>query len=496
MGKLNNQLYFEGPKPLDSKGYTTLTMAQYSQVIPNPYVGLKVYSAADDKEYKITALTEDGLHVASYEEVNTGGQFAAQISVINDHILRLDAGVNSADLNANTAVTKAEAAASAVEQLTGLEGSNFLGIFATMPSTNDLLDGEGMTTGWCLVGDDLANLKAYKLSRPNTSVTKDPEQIGDKTYDFTDYSGIKNEHISMQNRIEDVESRGITNTTVNLIIDILRHVVYDSDVSDKISLLETYLKQLVTNIVYYSVTISGEGASLSNSEQIRANKPYLGNVIVSNDKQIESIIVTMGGIDITEDVLNGDEINIPSVTGNISISVITKEKPFEPAVTGYTDFVKGNTASYTDFSGNIGKQNTLVFFAKEFGTSARFKHSKEDSSYYIDFLVGPNSRVTVQDVYKQSTSYIAIELESDEKIIGFSVGGTQTNVSCYIITNKRSIKLGNWATTWFTSNSVPVTGIISTSGLVGTSEFYAISYPKILTEDNITTLRTQFIDKL
>lgn len=181
MGKLNNQLYFEGPKPLDSKGYTTLPMAQYSQVIPNPYVGLKVYSAADDKEYKITALTEDGLHVAEYEEeINWSGV----IYTMQEKQDELQGAASAAYQNASEAKAK-------VEQLVGLEGSNFLGIFTSMPVTSELLDGMDKTTGWCLVGDDLANLKAYKLSRPNASVIKDPEQIGG-TYDFTDYSGVKN----------------------------------------------------------------------------------------------------------------------------------------------------------------------------------------------------------------------------------------------------------------------------------------------------------------
>ena len=74
----------------------------------------------------------------------------------------------------------------------------------------------------------------------------------------------------------------------------------------------------------YSVSINMENAQSTNtSKVIGAKEAYKTKITANEGYEIESIVVTMGGADITESVCVGSEINIPSVTGDIVINVIT-----------------------------------------------------------------------------------------------------------------------------------------------------------------------------
>lgn len=81
-------------------------------------------------------------------------------------------------------------------------------------------------------------------------------------------------------------------------------------------------------ISYYSVVTSLTGATVeSSATTIKEGDSYTGTVKVADGYKLESVVVTMGGIDVTaERYLNGT-ISIPEVTGTISITVVAKAPP-------------------------------------------------------------------------------------------------------------------------------------------------------------------------
>lgn len=81
----------------------------------------------------------------------------------------------------------------------------------------------------------------------------------------------------------------------------------------------------------YTVTLSGMGASLSPTEDVAPNRPYTGYLTANTGYEIRSVVVTMGGTDITATAYNNGTITIAAVTGNI---VVTAETAYSYDETG------------------------------------------------------------------------------------------------------------------------------------------------------------------
>lgn len=75
-------------------------------------------------------------------------------------------------------------------------------------------------------------------------------------------------------------------------------------------------------IKYYGITKSLSNVTLSNDiTSIEEGQSYSTNITVDSGCELKSIVVTMNGIDITDDVYSSGVITISKVTGNISITV-------------------------------------------------------------------------------------------------------------------------------------------------------------------------------
>lgn len=81
----------------------------------------------------------------------------------------------------------------------------------------------------------------------------------------------------------------------------------------------------------YTVTLSGMGVTLSPAEDVAPNRPYTGYITADTGYEIRSVVVTMGGTDITATAYSNGTITIASVTGNI---VVTAETAYSYDETG------------------------------------------------------------------------------------------------------------------------------------------------------------------
>ena len=81
----------------------------------------------------------------------------------------------------------------------------------------------------------------------------------------------------------------------------------------------------------YTITNTLSNCTNSNTEiSVNENSSYMGNIITNLGYELDSVTVTMGGNNITKNVYSSNTcrkgiINIPSVTGNIIITITTKQ---------------------------------------------------------------------------------------------------------------------------------------------------------------------------
>lgn len=75
----------------------------------------------------------------------------------------------------------------------------------------------------------------------------------------------------------------------------------------------------------YTITNNLTNCTNSNSAtSVEENTSYTANISANSGYKLKTVTVTMGSVDITSTVYNNGNINIPNVTGNIVITVITE----------------------------------------------------------------------------------------------------------------------------------------------------------------------------
>jgi hypothetical protein len=165
---------------------------------------------------------------------------------------------------------------------------------------------------------------------------------------------------------------GMSATASALLITILRNAVYSTDQSANITALENALasgggeepdipdvpdEPDVPVVNTYTITAELVNVTSSNfATSVNENASYTATLTAYDGYNLDSVVVLMGGVDVTADVYADGVISIPSVTGNVEIiaSAVVIEDPSAELVTdgllAYFDF---RTATYNN-SGSGG----------------------------------------------------------------------------------------------------------------------------------------------
>ena len=167
----------------------------------------------------------------------------------------------------------------------------------------------------------------------------------------------------------------------------------------------------------------------NNNESVLSNSSYSAIITANNGYTNLSITVTMGEIDITSNVVRGNIINIPSVTGNISI-----------------------TARATQSSTEVVIDESLEILT---------------SFNYINMTEG-GYKVLYVKLSKQPTSNVVVNISSSSSNLSLSK-------SSLIFTN----------TNWYTSQSV---NVISSSDTNTIDEMYQLTLSSSGLSDKIVTI--------
>ena len=87
----------------------------------------------------------------------------------------------------------------------------------------------------------------------------------------------------------------------------------------------------------YTVTANLTNCTISNTGRVLEGRSYTATVTPDSGHELTSITVTMGGNDITGDAVNGEEISIAAVTGDITITAVATEKAETYTILSYAE---------------------------------------------------------------------------------------------------------------------------------------------------------------
>lgn len=149
-----------------------------------------------------------------------------------------------------------------------------------------------------------------------------------------------------------------------------------------------------TTDTYYTITYSLNQATSSNTtKSIKKGSSYTTIVAANEGYDVKSIKVVMGGTDISNTAIKGSNINIPNVTGDITITVTTQEKPETLTISNIENITQTEkTEFYIEYSTNIAVAKHEVswdggntFYDKTSdvtanGTTYKFKHDNKASA--------------------------------------------------------------------------------------------------------------------
>ena len=266
-----------------------------------------------------------------------------------------------------------------------------------------------------------------------------------------------------------------------------------------------------TSVTTYTITNNLTNCTTNNNNNIISyNSSYSSVISVNSGYEISSITVTMGGNDITSDVVSGNNISIPNVTGNIvitvnttmivvtmynitrnlsnctidnSLSTIESGSNYIATITvnsGYTNLsitvamgdiditssvVRGNIINIPSVTGNI----SITARATQSSTEVVIDESLEilTSFNYINMTEG-GYKVLYVKLSKQPTSNVTVNISSSSSDLSLS---------------KSSLTFTN--TNWYTSQSI---NIISSSDTNTIDETYQLTLSSSGLSDKIVTI--------
>lgn len=121
---------------------------------------------------------------------------------------------------------------------------------------------------------------------------------------------------------------GLNSTAKTLLETILRNAIYTTDQSANITSLVSALSSGNTpTTTHYTITNTLTKCTNGNSSSsVAKNTSYIATITPNTGYKLDTVTVTMGGVDVTSTVYNNGKITINSVTGNIVITATAIEK--------------------------------------------------------------------------------------------------------------------------------------------------------------------------
>ena len=175
--------------------------------------------------------------------------------------------------------------------------------------------------------------------------------------------------------IEGGEGSEISATASALLVTILRNGVYSSNQATNISALQQALSGGDSDGYVISAILSN--VTIDNDDIIvEKNSKYVANLTADSGYTLDSVTVTMGGLDITSTVYSNGKITIPTVSANVTIMATATENESGGFVYDPTKWIKDKGISVAEGGAIVDSANQDTYSEK------------------IDFVKGSKLKVT------------------------------------------------------------------------------------------------------
>lgn len=269
-------------------------------------------------------------------------------------------------------------------------------------------------------------------------------------------------------------SGGISSVAQALLINILRNGIYESNQSTNITNLETELAQGGGGS---KVAILNNLTNCSNSNSaisVDVGASYVGTITADEGYELDSITVTMGGVDITSLVVSGDVITIASVSGAVSITAVAVSTA-ESGLVHYwnlktgsaVDTIDGETELTLDGSASIASGTGVTVSAKTDGITLPFAQTGDEIIVKAKIKFGAINRTAT----------------GNERLIGVKNGSSSTPSVVLRYSNTDSV--------WETSTDIS-TGITSPTAFENNELILLRDVSKISIQFNGETIVTDY----
>lgn len=253
---------------------------------------------------------------------------------------------------------------------------------------------------------------SYLKENPVSGMTAEQEQqLNQNTQDVAD----------LKSALEQIEGGGWSSTQIDLFEAFTNVIAYTSpDANSIVSSLISSLRSGSSDIPEGSFSIIyvlSNVTSSSKDNSIKSGESYNTTLTASPGYELSSVIVKMGGSDITKSVYSDGDITISAVTGNIVItaSAVQSSASGQLPQDGLVDYFDFRNKSYTAGGGG------LYYINSDYGNGMLYSWSNQSSKQGDDIgIKGAGGSYTSE----RATSYpITDNFPSTRTVCLFGKGG-------------------------------------------------------------------------
>lgn len=211
-------------------------------------------------------------------------------------------------------------------------------------------------------------VNGYLEENPVSGMTAEQEQqLNQNTTDVAD----------LKSALEQIEGGGWSSTQIDLFEAFTNVIAYTSpDANGIVSSLISSLRSGTSDTPEGSFSIIYVLSNVTSSSKdniIKSGEPYNTTLTANPGYELESVIVKMGGSDITSTAYSGGEITISAVTGNIVItaSAVQSSASGQLPQDGLVDYFDFRNKTYTAGSGG------LYYINSDFGNGMLYSWSNQ-----------------------------------------------------------------------------------------------------------------------
>ena len=247
----------------------------------------------------------------------------------------------------------------------------------------------------------IANTEIARVATANTS----PDLNKNESYpDYGDYSITSSE----ASKIVKVSGTAKDTSATFYCIDLDSQTIYAYGYGADIDRTVIY-KDVVKYNISYNLT---NYTSSNNNAIVVQGERYVTTLAPVGDATSDSVVITMGGVNITSSVYSNGVITIPSVTGDVVITAIAKVLPWSETISNISVAIRSVWALSSSGTVSLSNSNAEAAIGVASGSNYGFT-DRESKPIYVMPVNAKATDVTVTNADGSTSTHRFIGLKSN-----------------------------------------------------------------------------------